>query len=114
MINGTEWLVVTKMDVMDACPEIPVCTAYEIDGKQTSHIPADIRGFRSIKPIYTTLPGWHCSTEGITEFDQLPPLAQDYLHFIERESAAKIGMISTGPDRAQTILLPAFEAALNA
>ena len=114
MINGTEWLVVTKMDVMDACPEIPVCTAYEIDGKITDRIPADIRGFRAIKPIYTTLPGWHCSTEGTTTFDQLPKLAQNYLHFIERESGAKIGMISTGPDRAQTILLPAFEAALKA
>jgi adenylosuccinate synthase len=114
MINGTEWLVVTKMDVMDECAEIPVCTAYEIDGKITDKIPADIRGFKSIKPIYTTLPGWHCSTEGITEFDKLPKLAQEYLHFIEKESGAKIGMVSTGPDRTQTISLPAFEAVLNA
>ncbi len=114
MINGTEWLVVTKMDVMDECVEIPVCTAYEIDGKITDVIPADIRGFRSIKPIYTTLKGWNCSTEGITEFDKLPQLAQDYLHFIERETNARIGMVSTGPDRTQTMTLPAFEAALTA
>ena len=112
MINGTEWLVVTKMDVMDQCTEIPVCTAYEIDGKVTDVIPADIRGFRSIKPIYTTLQGWNESTEGITEFEKLPRLAQEYMHFIERETRAKIGMISTGPDRAQTMMLPAFEAAL--
>lgn len=114
MINGTEWLVVTKMDVMDACVEIPVCTGYKIDGKVTDTIPADIRGFESIKPIYTTLKGWNESTEGITEFDKLPKLAQEYLHFVERESDAKIGMVSTGPDRAQTISLPAFEDALNA
>jgi adenylosuccinate synthase len=114
MINGTEWLVVTKMDVMDECAEIPVCTAYEIDGKITDIIPADIRGFKSIKPIYTTLKGWHESTEGITEFDKLPQLAQDYLHFIEKESGAKIGMVSTGPDRTQTMSLPAFEEALKA
>jgi adenylosuccinate synthase len=113
MINGTEWLVVTKMDVMDECAEIPVCTAYEIDGKQTDVIPADIRGFRSIKPVYTTLPGWNCSTEGVTEFDRLPQRAQEYLRFLERESNAKIGMISTGPDRAQTMNLPEFEAALG-
>ena len=112
MINGTEWLVVTKMDVMDQCTEIPVCTAYEIDGKLTDVIPADIRGFRSIKPVYTTLKGWNESTEGITEFDKLPRLAQDYMHFIERETRARIGMISTGPDRAQTMTMPAFEAAL--
>ena len=109
MINGTEWLVVTKMDVMDHCVDIPVCTAYEIDGKVTDQIPADIRGFRSIKPIYTTLKGWNESTEGITDFDKLPKLAQDYLNFIEKESNARIGMISTGPDRTQTINLPAFD-----
>ena len=114
MINGTEWLVITKMDVMDECAEIPVCTAYEIDGKITTKIPADIRGFKSIKPIYTTLKGWHESTEGITEWDKLPQLAQDYLRFVERETGAKIGMVSTGPDRTQTIMMPEFEQALNA
>ena len=103
MINSTEWLVVTKMDVMDECAEIPVCTGYKIDGKVTDIIPADIRGFKSIEPIYTTLKGWKCSTEGITEYDKLPKLAQEYLQFIERETGAKIGMISTGPDRVQTI-----------
>ena len=112
MINGTEWLVVTKMDVMDACEEIPVCTGYRIDGKLTDRIPADIRGFESIKPVYTTLKGWNESTEGITEFDKLPKLAQDYMRFVEQESGAKIAMISTGPDRAQTMSMPAFEEAL--
>jgi adenylosuccinate synthase len=114
MINGTEWLVVTKMDVMDECVEIPVCTGYKIDGKITDVIPADMRGFESIQPIYTTLKGWKSSTEGITEFDKLPQLAQDYLHFIEKESGAKIGMVSTGPDRDQTMTIPGFEEALKA
>ena len=114
MINGTEWLVVTKMDVLDQSPEIPVCTAYEIDGKQTDLIPADIRGFRSIKPIYTTLKGWNCSTEGITEYGKLPQEAKDYLTFIEGHTGAKIGMISTGPDRTQTITQPAFEQVFSA
>ncbi len=113
MINATEWLVVTKMDVMDECDEIPVCTGYKIDGKVTDVIPADIRGFKAIEPIYTTMPGWKTNTEGITEYDKLPKKAQEYLDFIERESGAKIGMISTGPDRVQTIMLPGFEAALN-
>jgi adenylosuccinate synthase len=113
MINGTEWLVVTKMDVMDECDEIPVCTHYKIDGKITDVIPADMRGFEAIEPIYTTLKGWKTSTEGITEFDKLPQLAQDYLHFLEKESGAKIGMVSTGPDRDQTMTLPAFAEALK-
>ncbi len=113
MINGTEWLVVTKMDVMDECVEIPVCTHYRINGKLTDTIPADMRGFDSIDPVYTTLKGWNTSTEGITEFEKLPQLAQDYLHFVEQESHAKIGMVSTGPDREQTMSLPAFSDLLR-
>jgi adenylosuccinate synthase len=114
MINSTEWLVVTKMDVLDECEEIPVCTGYKVDSKVTDVIPADIRGFEVIEPVYTKLKGWKTSTEGITEFDKLPQLAQDYLHFLERESGAKIGMVSTGPDREQTMTMPEFEAALGA
>ena len=70
-------------------------------------------GLERIKPRYTTLKGWRQSTEGITEFDKLPQAARDYLAFQERESGAKIGMISTGPDRDQTIVLPEFAAALD-
>jgi adenylosuccinate synthase len=113
MINSTEWLVVTKMDVMDECAEIPVCTHYKIDGKLTDVIPADIRGFKSIQPIYTTLPGWNSSTAGITEYDKLPKAAQDYLTFIAKESGAAIGMISTGPDRAETMMVNGFDQALG-
>ncbi|MGH9596331.1 MAG: adenylosuccinate synthase [Edaphobacter sp.] len=114
MINGTEWLVVTKMDVMDECAEIPVCTGYRINGKLTDVIPADMPGYNAIEPVYTKLKGWKSSTEGITEFDKLPPLAQDYLKFVEKESGAKIGMVSTGPDRDQTMTIPAFDEALKA
>ena len=114
MINGTEWLVVTKMDVMDECAEIPVCTHYRINGKLTDVIPADMRGFESIEPVYTKLKGWHTSTEGITEFDKLPEAAQVYLNFLEKESGARIGMISTGPDRDQTMTMPEFAGTLEA
>ncbi len=76
-------------------------------------IPADVQGLEQIKPVYTTLKGWRESTEGITEFDKLPVAAQEYLRFQERESGAKIGMVSTGPDRNQTMVLPAFAEALN-
>jgi adenylosuccinate synthase len=114
MINGTEWLVVTKMDVMDECVEIPVCTGYKISGKLTDVVPADMPGYNAIEPVYTRLKGWNSSTEGITEFDKLPELAQHYLKFVEKESGAKIGMVSTGPDRDQTMTLPAFDEALKA
>jgi adenylosuccinate synthase len=113
MINGTEWLVVTKLDVLDAFERIPVCTAYEIDGREVDTMPADVRGIESIRPVYTDLRGWQQSTENAKTYDDLPRLAKDYLSFLEKESGAKIGMISTGPDRDQTIELPHFRAALN-
>ena len=113
-VNGAEWLVITKMDVLDELDEIPICIGYDVDGKVSDEIPADVQGLDRIKPVYTRLKGWRTSTEGITEFDKLPNAAQDYLRFQERESGAKIGMVSTGPDREQTMLLPEFAAALKA
>jgi adenylosuccinate synthase len=112
-VNSTEWLVVTKLDVLDELEEIPICIGYEIDGKVSDEVPADVRGLEAIKPVYTTLKGWRQSTEGIAEYDKLPQAARDYLAFQERESGAKIGMISTGPDRDHTIVLPKFAAALD-
>jgi adenylosuccinate synthase len=112
-VNSAEWLVVTKLDVLDELEEISVCIGYEIDGKVSDEIPADVRGLEAIKPVYTTFKGWRQSTEGITEYDKLPQAARDYLAFQERESGAKIGMISTGPDRDQTIVLPEFAEALD-
>ncbi len=113
-INSAEWLVVTKLDVLDHLAEIPVCTAYEIDGKLTDEIPADISGINKIVPRYTTLKGWQSNTEDIRDFDDLPAAAKEYLRFQERESGAKVGMVSTGPDREQTMILPEFAAALEA
>ena len=112
-VNGAEWLVVTKMDVLDELEEIPICVGYQVDGKVSDEIPADVQGIERVKPVYKKLKGWRAPTEGITDFDKLPKAAQEYLRFQERESGAKIGMVSTGPDREQTMILPEFAAALN-
>jgi len=112
-VNGAEWLVVTKLDVLDELEEIPICVGYEAGGRVTDEIPADVQGLEQIKPVYTTLKGWRERTEGITEFAKLPKAAQGYLRFQERESGARIGMVSTGPDREQTIVLEEFRAALD-
>jgi adenylosuccinate synthase len=112
-VNGAEWLVITKLDVLDTLAEIPICIGYEINGKVTDEIPADVQGLEQIKPRYTKLKGWREQTEGITEFDKLPQAAREYLRFQERESGARIGMVSTGPDRDQTMVLPDFAAALD-
>jgi adenylosuccinate synthase len=112
-VNGAEWLVITKLDVLDTLAEIPVCVGYEIGGKVTDEIPADVDGLEHIKPVYTSLKGWRSSTEGITHFEKLPQAAKDYLRFQELESGARIGMVSTGPDRDQTMVLPEFASALD-
>ena len=113
MINGIAWLVVTKLDVLDDLAEIPVCVAYKIDGKKTSEIPAQAAGYEKIECVYETMPGWHKPTEGVTEFDKLPAKARAYLAFIEKESGAKVGMISTGPGREQIIITADFAAELD-
>jgi adenylosuccinate synthase len=109
MINGITWWVVTKLDVLDELAEVPVCVGYKINGKKTECVPADIAGYDKIEPVMEKLPGWKTSTEGVTDFDELPKKAQAYLRFVEKESGAKIGMVSTGPDREQTVTLPEFD-----
>ena len=113
MINGTEWLVVTKLDVLDELAEIPVVTGYKIDGQPAEEMPAQDSGYRKIEPVIETLPGWQELTFGITEFAKLPQKAQAYLRFIQNESGAEIGMVSTGPDRDHTIFVDEFSAVLK-
>jgi adenylosuccinate synthase len=108
MINGIEWLVVTKMDVLDHLAEIPVCVGYKINGKKTAEIPAQISGYDKIECVYEKLPGWKKTTSGISDYDKLPQKAKEYLDFIAREIGAKIGVVSTGPDREQTMFAGEF------
>ena len=112
-INGTEWLVVTKLDVLDSLAEIPICTGYRRGGRLSDTIPADVSGFDEIEPVYTKLPGWQTSTFGIDSYDRLPEKAKRYLEFVEKESGAKVGIVSTGPDREQTMFVPEFLAMLD-
>ncbi|MBZ5681753.1 MAG: adenylosuccinate synthase [Acidobacteriia bacterium] len=113
MINGINWLVVTKLDVLDELAEIPICMSYKIDGKQTMEAPAQASGYDKIECVYRRFPGWKTSTEGITKFDKLPRQTKEYLAFLEKETGAKIGMVSTGPDRDHTIFMDEFVAELK-
>ncbi|HEY4052997.1 MAG TPA: adenylosuccinate synthase [Terriglobales bacterium] len=108
MINGTSWLVTTKLDVLDELREIPVCVAYKVNGKQTDEVPAEASGWDKIECVYRKMPGWNTPTQGITEFEKLPKAAREYLAFVEKESGARIGMVSTGPGREETIFVDEF------
>ncbi len=113
-INGVSWLVVTKLDVLDELKEIPVCVGYKLDGEKTSDVPALNSAYEKVECVYETLPGWNRPTLGVDRTDKLPQQALDYLKFVENETGARIGMISTGPDREQTIFAAEFLAKLRA
>ncbi len=104
-LNGFDSIALTKLDVLDALDEIKVCVGYEIDGKRVDTFPAVSNDLRMIKPVYETLPGWNSDTVGVTEFDKLPELAQKYVRFLSGQIGVEIGLISTGPERDQTIIL---------
>ena len=104
MLSGIDSLVVTKLDVFDAQPEIKVCTGYRYKGTPVSEMPPDVETLAQIEPEYRTLPGWQKPTPGIREVRELPIAARDYLNFISDELEVEIGMISTGPERDATIV----------
>jgi adenylosuccinate synthase len=104
-LNGFDSLALTKLDVLDALDEIKVCVGYEIDGKRVDTFPAVSSELRQIKPIYEVLPGWMTDTLGTTEFANLPDNAQRYVRFLSEQIGVEIGLISTGPERDQTIIL---------
>ncbi len=104
-INGINELTLTKMDVMDGFDEIKVCTAYRLNGKETDVFPLSLPEIENAEPVYTALPGWNNSIEGITDWEKLPATAQSYIRFVEDYLGVKFTIISTGPKRTETIVL---------
>ena len=102
--SSVSGLCVTKLDVLDELETIQICAGYAIDGQPISGVPVVVDRFAECKPIYEEWPGWQESTVGITEFDDLPKKARDYLGRIEELAGVPIDIISTGPDREQTII----------
>ena len=110
-INGIDSLVVTKLDVFDAQPEIQVCTGYRYKGTPLTEMPPDVETLEKVTPEYRTLPGWRASTSSLKDPAALPGAARDYLKFISDALGVEIGMISTGPEREATFLLPGTKLA---
>lgn len=104
-LNGFDSVALTKLDVLDALAEIKVCVGYEIDGKRIDTFPAVSLDLAKIQPIYETLEGWQSETLGITKLEDLPENAKKYVDFLSNSIGVEIGLISTGPERDQTIIL---------
>lgn len=104
VLNSLSGICLTKLDVLDNLEEINICTGYELP--QTEFAGAsDAEFYANVKPIYETVPGWQTSTVGITEYDKLPENAKNYIKRIEQLIECPVDIISTGPDREQTIVL---------
>lgn len=104
-INGISGICVTKLDVMDKMEEIKICVGYKRDGKEYDILPFGSDLVVKCEPIYETMPGWNEVTAGMKTYDELPENAKKYLKRIEEIIETPIDIISTGPDRVETILV---------
>ena len=104
-LNGFDSIALTKLDVLDELDEVKVCVGYRINGVRVDTFPAVSHELRLIEPIYETLPGWKSPTVGVTEYEALPENARKYVEYLSRSVGVEIGLISTGPERDQTIIL---------
>ena len=102
-INSIDNLILTKLDILDDLKEIKICTGYLIDNKKYDYLPSNEIMQSKIIPVYKSLEGWNLSTYGLTKWSDLPKQAQIYISTIEKLIQTKISVISTGPERTQTI-----------
>ncbi len=100
-LNGCDELALMKLDVLDGFKEVKVCVAYEYEGKEIDYLPHDLE---NVKPIYKSFEGWEKSA-GARRFEDLPKSAQEYIRAIEEITNTKVGIISTSPERDDTIVL---------
>ena len=100
-LNGCDELALMKLDVLDGFDEVKVCVAYELNGVEIDYMPSELD---DVKPIYKTFKGWDKSV-GARKFEDLPATAQEYVKIIEEISQTKVGIISTSPERDDTIIL---------
>jgi len=104
-INGFSSVALTKLDVLDALDEIKVCVGYNLNGKKCESLPSVSQDLRRVEPVYETLPGWKSSTLGMTDLSELPRYAREYVNFLSNQIGVEIGLVSTGPERSQTIIV---------
>jgi adenylosuccinate synthase len=104
MVNGLDGLALTKLDVLDDLDEIKICVAYRVNGQETDQVPYDADQMNAAEPVYETMPGWKSKTVGISNFDELPPLAKAYVNRLSELSGAPFAFISTGAERNETII----------
>jgi adenylosuccinate synthase len=104
-VNGLTSLAMTKLDVLDGCQELKICTGYRYQGKLYREMPADLDVLMNCRPVYERWPGWTTDTTGVTSYKALPPAAKKYLGRVKELVSCPIDMISTGSKREETIVI---------
>lgn len=104
-INSVSGICLTKLDVLDGLENIRVCVGYRSKDGEKLDTPVDSEGYEAVEPIYQDLPGWSESTLGVKRVEDLPDNARSYISFLEEQTGTPIDIISTGPDRNETIVL---------
>jgi adenylosuccinate synthase len=104
-VGGVDGLVLTKLDVLDGLPTLKICTGYRIGGVVAKRLPASIAMQEAAEPVYEELPGWAGSTKGARSYAELPAEAVKYVRRIEELVEAPVVLLSTSPDRDDTIVL---------
>ena len=103
-VNGVDALALTKLDVLDAMDDIQICTAYQGDGERLTEFPADLALLAACEPQYERVAGWSTPTAGVRRYEDLPVEARDYVARLEQVTGVPIAILSTGSDRADTIV----------
>ena len=105
LMQGCSYVALTKLDVLSYLEKIPVCVAYELDGKRIDYFPSDIDELNAAKPVYEYLPGFHCDVSGCRSKEDLPAAALDYIRYIEKAINCPIKYVSVGAEREACITM---------
>ena len=105
MLSGIDCLAITRLDILDALPTLKICTGYLYKGQPLHEYPASLKVLDEVEPVYEELPGWQSDITGIRRYEDLPLNARRYVERLSECAGARLGVISVGPDREQTILL---------
>ena len=105
LMQGCSYVALTKLDVLSYLEQIPVCVAYELDGKRIDYFPSDIDELNAAKPVYEYLPGFHCDVSGCRSKEDLPAAALDYIRYIEKAINCPIKYVSVGAEREACITM---------
>ena len=105
LMQGCSYVALTKLDVLSYLEQIPVCVAYELDGKRIDYFPSDIDELNAAKPVYEYLPGFHCDVSGCRSKEDLPAAALDYIRYIEKAINCPIKYVSVDAEREACITM---------